>query len=80
MSVPGFSGLIEQLHAARRDGLAIEQEPEPALDVDSMIAYVLPTEGALKMREILWNLDRMKHVGELTSMMRSWSDRSSTAA
>ncbi len=55
-------------------------DEEVQFKFDSMIRYVLPTEAASKMREMLWTMDRMQHVGELTSMMRNWSDRSGAAA
>lgn len=41
LATPEFAGLIEQLYVARRDGLGIEQEPAPDLDVDAALSVQL---------------------------------------
>lgn len=55
-------------------------DEEVQFKFDSMIGNVLDTEAAREMRNTLWDLDRLEHVGVLTSMMRSWSDRTHAPA
>ena len=50
-------------------------DEEVQFKFDSMIGKVSPPQEALKMRDTLWHLDRLKHVTELTSMMRTWTER-----
>lgn len=41
LQTPAHAALVDQLHRARRDGLAIEHEPTPALDLDAALAVQL---------------------------------------
>lgn len=50
-------------------------DEEVQFKFDSMIGYVLPQAQAREMSDTLWRLDRLAHVGELTAMMRGWSER-----
>jgi 2-methylcitrate dehydratase len=49
-------------------------DEEVQFKFDSMIGYVLPAAEAKRMRDMLWQLDALDDVRELTGMMRAWSE------
>ena len=55
-------------------------DAEVQFKFDSMIGRVVDEAGAARLRDTLWHLDRLAHVGTLTEQLRGWSDRSGASA
>lgn len=83
-----------RIRIALRDGRVIEEtvtnfrghpsnpmsDNEVQFKFDSMIGAVMAPADAAKLRDILWNLDRLKDVRDLTAILRSWRDRTAAAS